>query len=639
MNLFVEFYLVISICSLAAGVAVYLNTFNKKLKTMFLFFALAVSYWAFTGYLLRTSTTIDEAVFYQKIGGFWPFAVAILLHFILYYTGYEEKIKNKIIFYSLVYTPAFLISIIELISPQINAVKISPLGFWESTSPQGSINHIFSNTWSAVIAFITLLMILNYYLKEKEKKKKNQAMFVFIGLFITIFLSILTEVILPLFSLPNLKMTVPGFGIGLFFISYSIWRYGLFEISQSAESEKIISTIPDILMIVDKNKTITMVNSEFERRLDYQKNGVVGKSADIVLDNNNNNNNIFDLKKSFDLETNLITSSGEKIPVQISTNVIDSKNKEPQELVILARDISESKKTNKELKEYVEKMKESELATISMLEDLKLSKEEIQKQNIELKNLDRLKNNFINVTSHELRTPMASIKGYVQMLLKQKLGNITDEEKNALEIVLRNTNRLDKLIQDILDLSRLESGNMKYIPEKTDIISLIEEVKETMSAKSDEKKIKIKTEVDKEIPLAVIDPEKIRQVIMNLVDNSIKFSDNGTVINLKAKKEKNDILIEIQDFGRGVPETQKDKVFETFYQVDSGEDRKYGGTGLGLAISKSIIQAHGGNIWVESKGVPHEGSIFKFTIPLDSEKAIRQAIRDQDMFKVEKNEK
>jgi signal transduction histidine kinase len=264
--------------------------------------------------------------------------------------------------------------------------------------------------------------------------------------------------------------------------------------------------------------------------------------------------------------------------------------------------------------------------------DLKKITKKIKQQNIKLKKLDKIKSNFLNVTSHELRAPMASIKGYAQMMLRKKLGEISDEQKKALDVILRNANRLDNLVQDILDISRLESGTMKFIIEKTDIQKLVDEVTETMQSPSDLKDIKINIEVEEKLPSLNIDQDRIKQVIMNLVNNAIKFSPDGSIINVATRKEKDDILFEVQDFGRGIPKDKQDKVFETFYQVDSGTDIKFGGAGLGLAISRGIVIAHGGNIWVESEGISGKGSTFKFTLPVKSVKDIEERFKAIDMF-------
>ena len=212
------------------------------------------------------------------------------------------------------------------------------------------------------------------------------------------------------------------------------------------------------------------------------------------------------------------------------------------------------------------------------------------------------------------------------MILKQTLGEITEEQKKALDVILRNTNRLDHLIQDILDISRLESGTMKFITEKTDATKMVKEIAETMQASADLKRIKINIDIQKEIPDLMIDQERIKQVLMNLVDNAIKFSPDGSTINVKTRKEKEDVLFEVQDFGRGIPKNKQKKIFERFYQVDSGIDRKFGGVGLGLTISKKIIDTYGGQIWVDS--TVGKGSSFKFSLPLQSTKNIEDDLQE-----------
>lgn len=263
----------------------------------------------------------------------------------------------------------------------------------------------------------------------------------------------------------------------------------------------------------------------------------------------------------------------------------------------------------------------------------KKAEEKIQQQNIQLKKLDELKTAFLNITSHELRTPMSAIKGYVQMLLKQTLGAINEEQKNSLDVILRNTNRLDGLIRDILDVSRLESGTMKFISGKTEIKTLVGQTAETMQPFADRKEITISADIEEGVPNLIVDGERIKQVMMNLVSNAIKFSPDGSIVNVKARKEKNDVLFEVQDFGRGIPKDKQDRVFETFYQVDSGMDRKFGGAGIGLAISRGIIISHGGKIWVESK--EGKGSTFRFTLPVKPVKGVEERFKEVDMFLLE----
>ena len=235
-------------------------------------------------------------------------------------------------------------------------------------------------------------------------------------------------------------------------------------------------------------------------------------------------------------------------------------------------------------------------------------------QNVKLQKLNETKKTFLKTTSHELRTPITSIKGYVQMLMKKTLGGINDEQMKSLEVILRNTNRLDQVIQNILDASNLESGSMKFIQRKVSPRLLVEEITKMIEPFANKKEMTIHVNLEKNLPDLIIDGERIKQVLMNLVDNAIKFSPNGSKIYIGVRKEKEDILFEVQDFGQGIPKDKQGKIFESFYQADSGDDRKFGGAGLSLALCRGIVGLHGGKIWFES--TEGTGTTFLFTIPI-----------------------
>jgi PAS domain S-box-containing protein len=241
-------------------------------------------------------------------------------------------------------------------------------------------------------------------------------------------------------------------------------------------------------------------------------------------------------------------------------------------------------------------------------EKLQKSQKKIEQQNARLKKLDHIKSNFLNVTSHELRTSMATIKGYIEILLMKSLGPITEEQRKGLDVILTNTNRLDQLIQDIVDVSRLESGTMKFISEKTNIERLIQYATGKIQSAADVKQIKIIKEIDEEIPELNIDQERIKQVLVNLLQNAISVSQEGSKISVRVNKEPEEVLFEIQDFGQGIPKNKQKKIFDIVYQIDSGID------GLGFTIARGVVLAHGGKIWIESE--QGKGSIFRFTLPI-----------------------
>jgi PAS domain S-box-containing protein len=389
-------------------------------------------------------------------------------------------------------------------------------------------------------------------------------------------------------------------------------RISLETKSALTELDQIFNSTADGMLVIDKYFHILKMNDTLSTMFGISKAEVMGRKCYEVLNGSSCRSKLCPIKCMMDgverveFETGIEHNNGTKIPCTISATIYKGADGEIIGFIENIKDITKWKK----------------------------AEEKIKQQNIELEKLNQLKSMFLNITSHELRTPMSSIKGYIQMLLRRTLGEISDEQKSAMEVILRNINRLDHLIQDILDISRIESGTMKFIPEKTNLQEMLNEIAETMKSSAGLKEIKLNTDIAKGLPDLFIDQERIKQVIINLLNNAIKFSPDGSAINIRAKKEKNDILFEVQDFGRGIPQDKQEKIFDTFYQVDSDKDTKFGGAGLGLAISRGIAIAHGGKIWVESKGIPGEGSTFRFILPVKSVKDIESRFKKVDVFRL-----
>lgn len=229
--------------------------------------------------------------------------------------------------------------------------------------------------------------------------------------------------------------------------------------------------------------------------------------------------------------------------------------------------------------------------------------------------VEQMKNEFISIVSHELRTPLTSIRGSLGLLASGLLKKFPDKADKMLKIAVENTDRLVRLINDILDIERLESGKVTVEQAELELGLLMKSATDTMRAMASENGVKLVTK-----PLAEnvwADSDRILQVLTNLLSNAIKFSDEGGVVHLKGKvlkgQEAGWIRVVVEDSGRGIPEDKIEKIFERFGQVDASDSREKGGTGLGLPICKTIVKQHGGDLWVES--VPGEGSKFYFTLP------------------------
>jgi PAS domain S-box-containing protein len=226
--------------------------------------------------------------------------------------------------------------------------------------------------------------------------------------------------------------------------------------------------------------------------------------------------------------------------------------------------------------------------------------------------ISRMKNEFISIVSHELRTPLTAIRGSLGILETGVLEDEPQQAKELLQIALKNSNRLIRLVNDILDLERLESGKVRLIMQECEIGDLIKQATETVQAIADEANITLCATFPKITIWAA--PDAIAQTLINLLGNAIKFSPVGSSVWLSAELFPDYVLFFVRDNGRGIPSDKLKTIFGRFQQVDASDSRQKGGTGLGLAICKSIIRQHGGKIWVES--VLGEGSTFYFTLPI-----------------------
>lgn len=232
----------------------------------------------------------------------------------------------------------------------------------------------------------------------------------------------------------------------------------------------------------------------------------------------------------------------------------------------------------------------------------------------ERKKLEKMKNDFISNVSHELRTPLTSIKGSIDNLLDGIAGHLNDAQREYLTIINAESNRLVRLIDDLLDLNKLEARSLKLLPEDIEYISLVAQVVYSLKELAYEKGLSLAMEwPTAEIALAA-DRDRISQVLVNLINNAIKFTERGEVTVIVENSHNGSVTTRVRDTGIGIPRDEIDKIFDRFYQINRPLVEKSRGAGLGLAISKSLIEMHGGSITVASQeGV---GSEFSFTLPL-----------------------
>jgi signal transduction histidine kinase/CheY-like chemotaxis protein len=241
----------------------------------------------------------------------------------------------------------------------------------------------------------------------------------------------------------------------------------------------------------------------------------------------------------------------------------------------------------------------------------------------EYRRMERLKDEFVSVVSHELRTPLTSIRGALGLVAGGAMGELPGGAKRMVDIAAQNADRLVRLVNDILDIERMESGRVSMELRRCSVEDLLERALVEMKPMADAAGVELSKQVSEAV--AIADPDRIVQTATNLLSNAIKFSNAGGQVRIQTQSVDGKVRVAISDEGRGIPPEHQARIFDRFQQVDASDARDKGGTGLGLAICKSIVERHGGRIWVESE--PGRGSTFFFTLPAVEEVGAVQGTR------------
>jgi PAS domain S-box-containing protein len=350
------------------------------------------------------------------------------------------------------------------------------------------------------------------------------------------------------------------------------------RISQ-AKFARILDIADDAIISIDGQQRITLFNQGAEKIFGYSADEVLGKQLDLLLP----------LRY-----------------IQAHRQHVSEFGQSPS----LARRMGERRELFGRRQDGTEFPAEASISKIDMGDDTYYTV--ILRDVTERKQVERMKDEFVSVVSHELRTPLTSIHGSLGMLASGLLSADSESGKRLLKIATDSTDRLVRLINDILDIERIESGRVKMEREICNLADLIKSVVNLMQPLAD--KAGVQLSIASLSTRLWVDQDRIVQTLTNLLSNAIKFSTAGNTVCLTVEQQGHEVLLAVKDTGRGIPTDKLDSIFERFQQVDSSDSRNHDGTGLGLAICKSIVQQHGGRIWVES--TLGEGSTFYFTLPI-----------------------
>jgi PAS domain S-box-containing protein len=376
---------------------------------------------------------------------------------------------------------------------------------------------------------------------------------------------------------------------------------------------ELLEAAPDAIMQVDAEGKIILMNRVTEDMFGYTRDELMGQLVEVLIPRELHARHVehrahyrqhpMTRTMGSGLALEGIRKDGSRFPVEISLS--PSESPEGFRVTAIIRDATERKNAEERLRrvqeEYTQRLAETNA-------ELAMTNREIERAN-------RLKSEFLASMSHELRTPLHTIIGFSELLGEELEGPLNEKQQRFVQHIHKDSLHLLELINDILDISKIEADRLELRPEPFDFTALVAESLASIRSLAEAKSHILETALD--VPTAVeADRLRIKQVLVNLLSNAIKFTPEGGRIRLEARVQELFVVVSVSDTGVGIPVEEHDSIFDKFHQVGATTKGIREGTGLGLAITKRLVEQHGGMIQVESK--PRQGSTFRFTLPLGS---------------------
>jgi PAS domain S-box-containing protein len=364
----------------------------------------------------------------------------------------------------------------------------------------------------------------------------------------------------------------------------------------------LLESAPDAMFIVGKDGRIALMNAQAENLFGYARQELLTMSIEQLIPARFQGRHPAHRDGYFSsprpramgagLDLYATRKDGSEFPAEISLSPLET----PEGTFVTAavRDISEQK--------------------LRREEEVRRKSLELEEENRRMQEANRLKSEFLANMSHELRTPLNAIIGFAELMFKGKVGPVAEPHKEYLGDILNSSRHLLQLINDVLDLAKVESGKMEFRPEPVDLGRIVAEVRDILRGLASAKRIRVETDVDASVASAVLDPSKLKQVLYNYLSNALKFTpDDGRVVIRVAREAEQTVRIAVEDSGIGIRPQDTHRLFVEFQQLDAGTAKKYPGTGLGLALTKRIAEAQGGSVGVRSE--LGRGSTFWVVLP------------------------
>ncbi|BBE30144.1 hypothetical protein OSSY52_02850 [Tepiditoga spiralis] len=698
------------------GFLVYLRNSKNILNILFAIACFFESIWNITEFIMRSTNNYYTAQSMLKVVSFWPFIIALSLHFSLVYSG-RIIFKEKKFIYIFTYISAFIFSIYGIFNESIIINPIKYSWGWRYIFKEFNVFNVIMILWALILIFFISYLSIETFKIQKKTKYEKHSKYILLGLNLPLIIGVITDFLFPAFNIKSPELFSLFMIIGNCFILYGMLKYNIFYFSYEKTSSEILESFTDFLIITDNDNIIQRVNNKLIKETGFKRKDIIYTNIKNIFFEKANakfDNNYKIIAEKFLLKT----STNKKIPILMSVSDLYNENKEKTGYIYYARSLKDLSNIKNELKKSEKRyktlfktandgiliLKENKIidfndkiltlfkttskkiygktpmefspekqpdgknsiekgayyitkalnegscyfewvhkdtngrefyceislnkltlndqnyiqALIRDINERKIIEKKLLKAKKDAENASKAKSMFIANMSHEFRTPMNAILGISSILLENKNKNLSKKDLEFIEIIRESGNHLLSMINDILDISKLEAGKMERVESLFYLNTLLLKIEKITKGLLNGKKISFNIITEKNIPQYITsDMKKIERILINLIGNAVKFTEKGVIILRLYKKEKK-LFFEVSDTGIGIKEENLKLLFKRFNQIDNSFSKKYSGTGLGLYLCKSMVNYLNGEITIKS--TYGSGTTVIFYIPLKDNK-------------------
>ncbi len=580
MILYALLSLFASAISITLGISVFLLDRTARLNKLFMVMMIFNSYWAFCLFMMSQSPSLVGAVFWQKVLFLWPFLLSVLMHFTLVYTE-SSWLRNKFIYVAL-YFPALFFALTDFTTNLITATPVLKFWGYQNSLPTNSLLCWFDNFWACSFAVLSIVLFARYYHGLVDKTKKQQAKFVWAAFTIPILVALVTDSFFPFSGIDFPGLGTISCSITTFFVAYSMLKYDLFSFRPEIVAEKIFSTMPDSVILINLEGKIIKVNQSLLTLLGYHQDEVVDKSIYEMLElgqvlNSQKEPPIILERLQVEreiknYEISFFTKGGERKVGALSCSMVTGSRGKDVGAAFVLHDVTQRREMESKL------LKAERYASIGEL---------------------------AGMLGHDLRNPLSGIRG-ATFYLRRKLHSKLDGEDLALfESIDKSIDYSNKIITDLLDYASYYSDEVKLQLTQVTAAGLVKAAL-TLTPKSQNVTIEDKT-VD--LPVFSVDEVKVVRSFINILKNGYDAMPGGGVMQVSSVVVEGKVVFAFKDNGVGMSQETIEKLWTPLFTT------KAKGMGFGMVICKRNIEAHGGKIALES--VLGQGTTITVEMPLN----------------------